>query len=607
MQNVHNLFATAMPGPSRHASPNQGGGSSAAGSSQSGDGQAGATAHSPNALAPEDFASVLLGQDAAPNAHPAEAEAADARVTEDPQIPAQADSPSTLPPLAADQVPDIKDASAQPDPAPETAPPGEIGSDIAGLAPPPLPTQPRKHEAPTPEPTAPPPAVMHEAEYALRIGFSETVARPTGAAGNEQREHTLPATRLPAGQQPTPPQLPEETTLSIPAVAPARPEDTEIVRTPPDSSSGHGLTHGPTKNHREAGAHILTEVNAAHRIVASLAEFGENGIQDASAPRISASPGGGNPTLSAPQETVLPAASAAISPGQPVAEPPRTAAGTASSLSRLRSEKATPSATPEPALSADPEGSPPVSKHAVQPAPSGAGVVLQTDHIPGESHEQQSQPYRTGKYDNSAGPVSSDLPKPQFTSTPARSVAAQPLTPPLGAEGPTLPLSDELAQQSGIPAALHPTAGREVPPHLQPPARPDLPAHVPVQISQAIGNATGPVTEITLAPEELGNLRIEVSTEGDRVSLTLLAERPDTLDLLRRHADRLIAEFRAAGFSEMNLGFGNLGSREGASEHHPAGPPDHNSGTASDPEVAIGSVPDTRQHALRGSALYLRL
>ena len=115
------------------------------------------------------------------------------------------------------------------------------------------------------------------------------------------------------------------------------------------------------------------------------------------------------------------------------------------------------------------------------------------------------------------------------------------------------------------------------------------------------------MTEITLAPEELGNLRIEISTEGDRVSLTLLAERPDTLDLLRRHADRLLAEFRAAGFSEMNLDFSNLGTGEGARDHLPPQIREQAESSVGDRDVASGSDLDTRQKALSGSALYLRL
>ena len=90
-------------------------------------------------------------------------------------------------------------------------------------------------------------------------------------------------------------------------------------------------------------------------------------------------------------------------------------------------------------------------------------------------------------------------------------------------------------------------------------APPDLP--IP-QIARATIDSGPGVTEIRLSPEELGSIRMDLRTDGDRATLVVSAERPETLDLLRRHSDRLASEFRAAGFQDLDLGFGRWGGSE---------------------------------------------
>ncbi|MBC7738200.1 MAG: flagellar hook-length control protein FliK, partial [Candidatus Saccharibacteria bacterium] len=61
--------------------------------------------------------------------------------------------------------------------------------------------------------------------------------------------------------------------------------------------------------------------------------------------------------------------------------------------------------------------------------------------------------------------------------------------------------------------------------------------------------------ELSLDPVELGKLRFEFTTTNDRIQVNLSVERSDTLDLLRRHADVLRAEFRDAGLDASTLSF----------------------------------------------------
>ena len=55
--------------------------------------------------------------------------------------------------------------------------------------------------------------------------------------------------------------------------------------------------------------------------------------------------------------------------------------------------------------------------------------------------------------------------------------------------------------------------------------------------------------EITLNPEELGKLRMTVMTSEGAISVSLLAERAETTELLRRHIEILSQEFQALGYS----------------------------------------------------------
>lgn len=84
--------------------------------------------------------------------------------------------------------------------------------------------------------------------------------------------------------------------------------------------------------------------------------------------------------------------------------------------------------------------------------------------------------------------------------------------------------------------------------------RPDAVAPLLRQISGALVTTRGGVTEIALAPEELGRLHL-VLTGQDRPHLVLWAERPETLDMLRRNVDLLTAELQEAGVEAGLLDF----------------------------------------------------
>lgn len=102
--------------------------------------------------------------------------------------------------------------------------------------------------------------------------------------------------------------------------------------------------------------------------------------------------------------------------------------------------------------------------------------------------------------------------------------------------------------------------------------------HVAGQISVAVSGPGGRATEISLSPEELGRVRLHMTAVDQTITLHVMAERPETNDLLRRHIDVLAQEFRALGYEDIAFSFGDGASAntagaegdEGHDGHQPA-------------------------------------
>lgn len=130
-----------------------------------------------------------------------------------------------------------------------------------------------------------------------------------------------------------------------------------------------------------------------------------------------------------------------------------------------------------------------------------------------------------------------------------------------------------------------------------------LPRMLP-QIARTLPD--GPV-ELRLAPTELGRILLTMQADGERITVLVQAERPETADLLRRSADILQQEMRQAGFGQTAFSF------QGGHTDHPAhdqtAMPDAavSDGPAPDPaDAGPGGAPAYRFQAAKGR-LYLRL
>ena len=72
--------------------------------------------------------------------------------------------------------------------------------------------------------------------------------------------------------------------------------------------------------------------------------------------------------------------------------------------------------------------------------------------------------------------------------------------------------------------------------------------------------------DLTLNPAELGRVRLSMAPGEAGLVVTIHADRPETLDLMRRHSEELMQEFRQAGFERAELSFGGTGSGQARDE-----------------------------------------
>ena len=103
--------------------------------------------------------------------------------------------------------------------------------------------------------------------------------------------------------------------------------------------------------------------------------------------------------------------------------------------------------------------------------------------------------------------------------------------------------------------------------------RPELPRATVQQLVDASVRATDRPVELVLNPEDLGRVRISMSMTDASVTLTVLAERSETLELLRRHSEVLAQELRDLGYGKISFSFGQHGRGQGGHAEHPAALP----------------------------------
>lgn len=138
------------------------------------------------------------------------------------------------------------------------------------------------------------------------------------------------------------------------------------------------------------------------------------------------------------------------------------------------------------------------------------------------------------------------------------------------------------------------------------PGAPHLPHALGHRLAEIVARFPDRPVEVTLSPEELGRVRMTLATHDGALTLAIFADRPETVDLMRRHIDQLAQDFRDLGFANLSFSFSH---REGTA-------PDPRAEARADParEEAAPPLPTARPpargHAARdgaGSGLDLRM
>ena len=85
--------------------------------------------------------------------------------------------------------------------------------------------------------------------------------------------------------------------------------------------------------------------------------------------------------------------------------------------------------------------------------------------------------------------------------------------------------------------------------------RADLSAAVARQIAQAMQAAPDRAIELTLSPAELGRVRMSLGGADQNMIVSIFAERPETLDLMRRNIDMLNQAMLELGYTDVTFAF----------------------------------------------------
>lgn len=210
------------------------------------------------------------------------------------------------------------------------------------------------------------------------------------------------------------------------------------------------------------------------------------------------------------------------------------------------------------------------------------------------------------------GSVPADGANPQSTRTrwqeEGKPPAASPSAHPIGPE-PAMPALETPAPVFGEDVTWQPASplpATAVPSGQIPVAA--VASQLPVLVAQIVHTATGkagPVTEIALSPEELGRVRLSFrphDADPDRIVVMMTFDRPEAMDLFRRHADQLLAEIRAAGFSGADLGFAQSGTQDDGQDRRGRA-----FSAALPPDSLLPRVSEAPLHLTSGSSLDLRL
>ena len=182
-------------------------------------------------------------------------------------------------------------------------------------------------------------------------------------------------------------------------------------------------------------------------------------------------------------------------------------------------------------------------------AEAGRRVEFQTPNATDHSNRYHLPAPQTGE-------LLTSTPSPQ-TPTPSVAAEVQPGQLP-GTPDDTSMSVKEYSMPSGFGQTSHTQVahtGTSQPLQIQTP-----PATQPTQIPEFVIKAASQLSterpiEITLQPEELGRLRMVLQPSEASMTVSISAERAETLEILRRHIDQLTSQLKDLGYTNLDLNF----------------------------------------------------
>ncbi|WP_176559264.1 flagellar hook-length control protein FliK [Rubellimicrobium roseum] len=103
------------------------------------------------------------------------------------------------------------------------------------------------------------------------------------------------------------------------------------------------------------------------------------------------------------------------------------------------------------------------------------------------------------------------------------------------------------------------------------------------QVAEQTILRTGGRAEMSLAPEELGHLRLRVDVDEGGLRVLIEAARTDTADLLRRHVETLRQELRSEGLGSVSVSIGGGEANRGGGDAQGRAPALERAGHAPSP------------------------
>ncbi|MFV0475103.1 MAG: flagellar hook-length control protein FliK [Pikeienuella sp.] len=263
------------------------------------------------------------------------------------------------------------------------------------------------------------------------------------------------------------------------------------------------------------------------------------------APMIAASPPeeeSAAPAVNMAPETPAPETTAATT-----IEAPQPATGPQSAQAPVDAEPDLSEARPIPAAPAPfpPDAPPTVTDTEEKPRETNvwASAPAEARASPAPA---QSAPHASSSSASAPAPVPATKPAPAPAAIGEAAISGPDISPSIS----TLSTTAARAEQASAPGSPPQTSER-------------MAAQVSAQIAQTAARAGGERVEIRLDPPELGRVQLSLSMDRDGVTATISAERPEILDLMRRHGELLQRDLGAAGHRNVTLEFARADTGDG--------------------------------------------